>query len=199
MPPTLATTLHYLNSWHSTYVKTWSSLIPQVHFQPLPKLPVIPPPIKFVLISTRPWGACFEEICYRNRGASPSTFSTFTQASSDHTSNQICAHNPSTNHVSQANLSNSLTSQYPSDPGEHVWKKSATEIREQGFPVKWFKFICPSFKPRMTENSTLTPVHVAYSPIVFMNHHTTCSATRGVHPTLSFHLLHPFVYHVSLW
>ena len=65
----------------------------------------------------------------------PSTFSTFTQASSDHTSHQICAHkpmatqcnqpqyltllkqicthNPSTSQVSQANLSNSLTSQYP--------------------------------------------------------------------------------------
>ena len=65
----------------------------------------------------------------------PSTFSTFTQASSDHTSNpicahnsmatqcnqsqyptllkQICAHNPSAAQVSQANLSNSLTSQYP--------------------------------------------------------------------------------------
>ena len=72
----------------------------------------------------------------------PSTFSTFTQASSDHTSNQICAHNsmanqcnhsqyptllkqicahnPSASQVSQANLSNSLTSQYPPDPGEHV-------------------------------------------------------------------------------
>ena len=80
----------------------------------------------------------------------PSTFSTFTQASSDHTSNQICAHNsmatqcnqsqyptllkqicahnPSTNQVSQANLSNSLTSQFPPDPGEHVLRKSATEI-----------------------------------------------------------------------
>ena len=65
----------------------------------------------------------------------PSTFSTFTQAFSDHTSNQICAHNsmamqcnqsqyltllkqicahnPSASQVSEANLSNSLTSQYP--------------------------------------------------------------------------------------
>ena len=63
----------------------------------------------------------------------PSTFSTFTQASSDHTSNPICAHNPmetqcnqsqyltllkeicahipSASQVSQTNLSNSLTSQ----------------------------------------------------------------------------------------
>ena len=67
----------------------------------------------------------------------PSTFLTFTQASSDHTSNsicthnsmatqcnqsqyptllkQICVHNPSASQVSQANLSNSLTSQYPPD------------------------------------------------------------------------------------
>ena len=96
----------------------------------------------------------------------PSTFSTFTQASSDHTSNQICAHysmasqcnqspyptlmkqicahNPSASQVSQANLSNSLTSQYPPDPGEHVLKKSATEIGEQDTPLKWFKFIVPS-------------------------------------------------------
>ena len=88
-----------------------------------------------------------------------STFSTFTQASSDHNSNQICAnnsmatqcnqsqyptllkqlcaHNPSASQVSQANLSNSLTSQYPTDPGEHVLKKSATAIGEQDFTVKW--------------------------------------------------------------
>ena len=72
----------------------------------------------------------------------PSTASTFTQASSDHTSNQSCAHNsmatqcnqsqcptflkqlcdhiPYASQVCQANLSNSLTSQYPRDPGEHV-------------------------------------------------------------------------------
>ena len=134
----------------------------------------------------------------------PSTLSTFTQASSDHTSNQICAHNsmatqcnqsqyptllkqicghnPSTNQASQANLSNSLTSQYPPDPGEHVLKKSATEIGEQEFPVKWFKFICPSSKPRMTETSTFTPVHVAYSPIVFMNHQWTINLHDGYPP-----------------
>ena len=124
-----------------------------------------------------------------------STFSTFTQASSDHTSNpicdpnpmatqcnhsqyinllkQICAPNPSASQNSQANLSNSLTSQYPPDPGEHVLKKSATEIGEQDFPVKWFKFIYPGSKPRMTQTSTLTPVHVAYSPIAWMNHRRT--------------------------
>ena len=112
----------------------------------------------------------------------PSTFSTFTQASRDHISNQICAHNPmetqcnqsqylnllkqicahnpSASQVSQANLSNSLTSQYPPDPGEHVLKKSATEIGEQDFPVKWFNFIYPSSKPRITETSIHTPVHV---------------------------------------
>ena len=113
-----------------------------------------------------------------------SIFPTFTQASSDHTSNQICApnsmatqcnqsqyhtllkqicaHNPSASQGSQVNLSNSLTSQHPPDPGEHVMKKSATEIGEQHIPLKWFKFICPSSKPGMTETSTLTHVHVAY-------------------------------------
>ena len=50
MPLTLATTLHYPNSWNNTTVKTLSPLILQVHFQPLPKLPVITPPIKLVLI-----------------------------------------------------------------------------------------------------------------------------------------------------
>ena len=83
-------------------------------------------------------------LCYPNSWQdlkpidTPSTFSTLTQASSDHTSNQICAHNPmatqcnqsqyltllkqvgahnpSASQVSQANLSNSLTSQYPPDP-----------------------------------------------------------------------------------
>ena len=68
----------------------------------------------------------------------PSTFSTFIQASSDHTFHptcahnpmatqcnqsqyltlvkQICAHNPFASRVSRANLSNSLMSQYPPDP-----------------------------------------------------------------------------------
>ena len=48
----------------------------------------------------------------------PNTFSTSTQASSDHTlSKQICAHNPSASQVSPVDLSNPLTSQYPPDPG----------------------------------------------------------------------------------
>ena len=62
-------------------------------------------------------------------------------------------------------------------------KKSATEIGEQDFPVKWFKFIYPSSKPRMTETSTHTPVHVAYSPITFMNHQWTINIHDG-YPTL---------------
>ena len=43
MPPTLATPLHYPNSWHNTTVKTRSPLIIQVQYQPLPKLHVIIP------------------------------------------------------------------------------------------------------------------------------------------------------------
>ena len=80
----------------------------------------------------------------------PSTVLTFTQASRDHTSNQICAHKPVANQcnqsqylillkqicahnlpasqVSHAKLSNYLTSQCPPDSGEHILKKSATEI-----------------------------------------------------------------------
>ena len=102
----------------------------------------------------------------------PGTASTLTKASSDHTSNPICAHNsmatqcnqsqypcllkqkcahnPSTNQVSQANLSNSLTSQYPPDPGEHVLKKSATQTGEQDFSIKWLKFIYPNSKHSYT-------------------------------------------------
>ena len=148
----------------------------------------------------------------------PSTFLTFTQASHDHTSNsicahnpmatqcnqsqylallkQICAHNPSASQISQANLSYSLTSQYPPDPGEHVVKNSPTDLGD--FSVKWFKFIYISSKPWMSETSTHTHAPVAYSPIAFMsqgplismmNTPSPCSATRGVHPTLSSHPL----------
>ena len=43
MPPTLATSLHYPNSWHNTPVKTRSPLSIQLQYQPLPKLHVIIP------------------------------------------------------------------------------------------------------------------------------------------------------------
>ena len=121
----------------------------------------------------------------------PSTVPTTFQASSDHTFNpkcahnlmatqcnqfqylslmkQICTHNPSASQVSQTNLSNSFASPYPPDPGEHVLKRSSTELGEQDIPVKWFKFIHPSPKPRMTETPVQKPVHVAYSPIASMN------------------------------
>ena len=61
----------------------------------------------------------------------PSTFPSFTQCNqSEYLTllKQICAHNPYTSQVSQANLSYSLTSQYPPDPGDHVLKQSAAEI-----------------------------------------------------------------------
>ena len=104
---------------------------------------------------------------------------------------QICAHNPSASQASLANLSNSSTSQYPADPGEQVLKKSATEIGEQDFPVKWFKFVYPNSKPRMTGTLTLTPVHVAYSPIVFMSHWWTINLHDGCPPI---HVLLPEEY-----
>ena len=43
----------------------------------------------------------------------------------------------------KTNLSNSLASPYSPDPGEHVLKRSATEVGKQDFPVKWFKLIPP--------------------------------------------------------
>ena len=82
------------------------------------------------------------------------------QASSDHTVNpkcaqnpmatqynqsqylvtlsKICSHNPSASQNNQISLSNSLASPYPPDPGEHVLKRFATEVCDQGFSVKLF-------------------------------------------------------------
>ena len=79
---------------------------------------------------------------------SPSTVPIPPQASSDHTINskcahdpmatqgnqsqyitlmkQNCSHNPSASQVSQTNLSISLDFLYPPDPGEHILKRSAS-------------------------------------------------------------------------
>ena len=51
MPPTLATPLHYPNSWHNTTVKTRRPLMIQVQYPPLPKLHVIIPSNISVLIT----------------------------------------------------------------------------------------------------------------------------------------------------
>ena len=129
----------------------------------------------------------------------PSTVPTTLQASSDHTFDPKCAHNPMTTQCNESqylilmkqvcahnpsvtNLSNSLASPYPPDAGEHVLKRSATEIGEQDFPVKWFKFIHPSPKPRMTETPVQKPVHVAYSPIASMNYQWTINLHDGYPP-----------------
>ena len=131
----------------------------------------------------------------------PSKVPTAFQASSNHTSNPkcahdpmatqcnqsqyislmkpICAHNPSASQVSQTNLSNYLVSPYPPDPGEHVLTSSATATDEQDFPVKWFKFIHPSPKPKMTETPVQKSVHVAYSPISSMNYQWTINLHDG--------------------
>ena len=89
---------------------------------------------------------------------------------------------PSPNQVGQIDLSNSLASPYPPDPGEHVLKRSAAEVGEQDFPVKWFKLIHPSPKPRMTETPVQKPVHVAYSPITSMNNQWTINLNDGYPP-----------------
>ena len=96
-----------------------------------------------------------------------------------HLDEAICTHNPSASQVSQTNLSNSLASPYPLDPVEHVLKRSATEVGEQDFPVKWFKFIHPSPKPRMTDTPVQKPVHPAYSPIASMNYQCTINLHCG--------------------
>ena len=92
---------------------------------------------------------------------------------------QICAHSPSASQLSQTNLSNYLASQYPPDPGEHVLTWSAMTTGKQDFPVKWFKFIHPSPKPRMTETPVKKAVHVAYSPIACMDYQTIINLQYG--------------------
>ena len=96
--------------------------------------------------------------------------------------NKICAHNPSASQNNQISLSNSLALPYPPDPGEHVLKRFATEACEQGLCVKWFKFIHPSPKPRMTETSVQKPVHVTYLPIASMNYQWNIHLHDGCPP-----------------
>ena len=93
--------------------------------------------------------------------------------------NNICAHIPPASQNNQVNISNSLASPYPPDPGEHVLKRSATSTGEQDFPVKWFKFVHPSPKPRITETPVQQAVHVAYSPIASMNYQWTINLHDG--------------------
>ena len=61
----------------------------------------------------------------------------------------------------------------PTRSWEHDLKWSATVTGKQDFPVKWFKFIHISPKPRMTETPVQRPVHVAYSSIATMNYQWT--------------------------
>ena len=105
--------------------------------------------------------------------------------------NKSCAHNLSTSQDNQANLSNSLASSCPPDSREYVLKRSPADLGEQDFPVKWFKFSYPSSKPTMTETSTCTPVHVAYSPLASINHQWTINLHYGY---TSFHTLMPVEY-----
>ena len=95
---------------------------------------------------------------------------------------KICAHNPSASQNNQVSLSNSLASPYPPDPGEHVWKGFAPEVGKQGFSVKWFKFIHPSPKTRMTETTIQKPVHGMYSAIASMNYQWTINLHDGYPP-----------------
>ena len=96
--------------------------------------------------------------------------------------NKICAHNPSASQNNQISLLNCLASPSPHDPGDHVLKRFATEVCEQGFSVKWFKFIHPSPKPRMTETTVQKPVHVTHSSIASMNYQYTINLHHGYAP-----------------
>ena len=132
---------------------------------------------------------------YQDPTYDPSAVPTASQASCDHNLKPKCAHHPMvTQHnqsqyltlmkkkgvhnqyaiqASHTNLSNSLVSQYPPDPGDHVLKRSATSTGEQDTPLQWSKFIHPSPNPRMTKNPLQIAVYVAYSPIVSMNYKWT--------------------------
>ena len=55
-------------------------------------------------------------------------------------------------------------------------KRPVTAVGKQDFPVKWFKFIHPSPKPRMPVHKL---VHVAYSPIASMNYQWTINIHDG--------------------
>ena len=57
--------------------------------------------------------------------------------------------------------------------------RSATATGDQDFPVKWFKFIHLSSKPRLTETPVQKPVHVAYSPNASMNYQWTINLHDG--------------------
>ena len=94
-------------------------------------------------------------------------------------------------HLIEQKLCNSLAAPCPPDPGEYVLKKSAADLGEQDFPVKWFKFIYPSSTTRMTETLICAPVHVAYSPLAYMNHQWTINLHDGYPP---FHTLMPGEY-----
>ena len=123
--------------------------------------------------------------------------------------NKICAHIPSASQNNQVSLSYSLAFPYPPEPGENVLKRSATATGKQDFPVKWFKFIHPSPKPRKLKTPVQKPVHVAYSPIASMNYQWTINLNdtyplvKGMQPEEyippTLHTLSNQAYHVSPW
>ena len=138
---------------------------------------------------------------YQEPTDDPSAVPTASQASCDHTLKPKCAHHPMVTQwnrshyltlmkkkgvhspyaiqASHTNLSNTLVSQYPPDPGEHVLKRSDTSTGEQDTPVQWFKFIHPSPKTRITKTPFQIAVHMAYSPIGSMNYKWTINLHDG--------------------
>ena len=131
----------------------------------------------------------------------PSTVPSFTQGYSGHALNPICADNPFSSQVSQDKPSNSMVSPYPSS-WEHVLEESGGDIKEEDYPVIWFKFISLMSSKTVITGPSIpesTPVHVAYSPLASMNQQWTINLHDGYPPSkaltpgesISPSLLHP--------
>ena len=86
--------------------------------------------------------------------------------------------------VNQDTSSNSLISKGPNS-GEHLLQESTRDLREKNGPVRWYKFIAPMIPKHVMTGSSITeptPVHVAYSPLVSMNHWWTIHLHDGYPP-----------------
>ena len=100
--------------------------------------------------------------------------------------NLICAHHPFSSQDSQDKSSNSIVSPCPNSV-ENWLKKSAGGIREEDYPVHWFKFISSmSSNTGKTGLSIPEPthVHVVYSALASMNHQWTINLHDGYLPLM---------------
>ena len=91
---------------------------------------------------------------YLKHTETPSRVPSLTKASSGHTLNPFCSHNLFSSHVSQDTSSNSMVSLCPNS-WEHLLKESAGDIREDNYPVNWFKLIS-SMSQRLVQLQSLS-------------------------------------------